>query len=106
MATRSVIGVERADGSFLGVYCHYDGYPSHVVPLMQAMSREQLLTEIEKAIAEDGMRQFMGVGSETFTMNHGSTPDGSAWDYKFWPCRAQEYNYRLRLDGEIDILPG
>ena len=30
MATRSCIAVKLADGSFRGVYCHSDGYPSWV----------------------------------------------------------------------------
>jgi len=27
MGTRSLIGKQLSDGSILGVYCHYDGYP-------------------------------------------------------------------------------
>ena len=27
MGTRSLIGKQLKDGSILGVYCHYDGYP-------------------------------------------------------------------------------
>jgi len=27
MGTRSLIGKQLNDGSILGVYCHYDGYP-------------------------------------------------------------------------------
>lgn len=34
MSTRSTIGVERPDGSVVYVYCHYDGYPSHHVPIL------------------------------------------------------------------------
>ena len=30
MATRSMIGIEQADGTIKGIYCHYDGYPSGV----------------------------------------------------------------------------
>lgn len=29
MATRSVISRKTESGSYLGIYCHYDGYPSH-----------------------------------------------------------------------------
>jgi len=29
MSTRSYIGIQNADGSVLGIYCHFDGYPSH-----------------------------------------------------------------------------
>jgi len=29
MGTRSLIGKQLSDGSILGVYCHYDGYPAY-----------------------------------------------------------------------------
>ena len=29
MGTRSLIGKQLKDGSILGVYCHWDGYPSY-----------------------------------------------------------------------------
>ncbi len=29
MGTRSQIGIENADGTVTGIYCHWDGYPSH-----------------------------------------------------------------------------
>lgn len=34
MSTRSVIGLERPDGSIKCVYCHFDGYPSHHGPIL------------------------------------------------------------------------
>lgn len=37
MATRSVIAVRTGTArkpSYLGVYCHYDGYPSHQLPIL------------------------------------------------------------------------
>jgi hypothetical protein len=30
MGTRSEIAVENKDGTFTGIYCHWDGYPGHV----------------------------------------------------------------------------
>lgn len=35
MATRSGIGIEREDGSVVGVYCHWDGYPEGVGKTLQ-----------------------------------------------------------------------
>ena len=29
MSTRSAIGIENSDGTITGIYCHWDGYPSH-----------------------------------------------------------------------------
>lgn len=35
MGTRSSIGIENADGTVLGIYCHWDGYPSHNGRILQ-----------------------------------------------------------------------
>ena len=34
MATRSRIGIELPGGKVKSVYCHWDGYPSHRIPLL------------------------------------------------------------------------
>lgn len=34
MATRSAIALQRPDGSLRAVYCHWDGYPSHHLPIL------------------------------------------------------------------------
>jgi len=34
MGTRSLIGVETGEG-IVASYCHYDGYPSHQLPILQ-----------------------------------------------------------------------
>jgi len=36
MATRSMIGIENANGTVTGIYCHWDGYPSHVGAILKA----------------------------------------------------------------------
>lgn len=35
MGTRSAIGVVQPDGSIRAVYCHWDGYPEHQLPILQ-----------------------------------------------------------------------
>lgn len=34
MATRSNIGIKNTDGSIEMIYCHWDGYPSHHLPIL------------------------------------------------------------------------
>lgn len=29
MSTRSIIAMENPDGTYSGIYCHWDGYPAH-----------------------------------------------------------------------------
>jgi hypothetical protein len=35
MATRSAIGYRRPDGSIRAAYCHWDGSPSHQLPILK-----------------------------------------------------------------------
>ena len=35
MATRSAIGYRKPDGSVRAVYCHWDGYPKHQLPILE-----------------------------------------------------------------------
>jgi len=35
MATRSAIGYRKLDGSVRAVYCHWDGSPSHQLPILK-----------------------------------------------------------------------
>jgi len=35
MATRSRIGIEQEDGTVRSIYCHWDGNPSHQLPILQ-----------------------------------------------------------------------
>lgn len=35
MSTRAAIGYKAADGQVHAIYCHYDGYPSHVGKILR-----------------------------------------------------------------------
>lgn len=35
MGTRSRIAIRNANNTYLSVYCHWDGYPSHHAPILQ-----------------------------------------------------------------------
>lgn len=35
MGTRSAIGYKLSDGSIRAVYCHWDGYPDHQLPILR-----------------------------------------------------------------------
>lgn len=49
MGTRSVIAKPTEDGSWRGRYCHWDGYPSHMIP------------ELSRIIAEKGYDRAVDV---------------------------------------------
>jgi len=49
MATRCYILKENKDKSLIGIYCHYDGYPSHMLPTLR--DNYQTEEEIDKLLA-------------------------------------------------------
>jgi len=56
MGTRSNVYVETEPGTYLGTYCHYDGYPSHMFPTLEQMSHDKLFTHILIAMTRGGFR--------------------------------------------------
>ena len=100
MATRSTIGYETKDGGYVGVYCHYDGYPKHMLPQLQQMSWEELSLQVNRALLQGGGRSLEGGEMETY--NEPSNP--KEWLRDAWPCTAEEFNYRKRLDGTVECV--
>ncbi len=97
MATRSVIGYIQEDGSFIGSYCHYDGYPSGVGLNLLKMSSDDIKTMVTAGIIKGGIR----------AINSPSLDDVEYFD-EGWPeaCRTQlpggeEYDYVLDTDGSL-----
>ncbi len=47
MATRSLISIKNEDGTYDGVYCHFDGYPTGVgKTLKEHYNNEQIIREL------------------------------------------------------------
>tara|TARA_Y100000034_G_C6584160_1_gene253504 strand:- start:60 stop:401 length:342 start_codon:yes stop_codon:yes gene_type:complete len=56
MGTRSNIYIETEPGTYLGTYCHYDGYPKHMFPTLSQMKRDELLAHILIGMTQGGLR--------------------------------------------------
>ena len=56
MGTRSNVYVETDPGTYLGTYCHYDGYPSHMFPTLRDISNDKLLSHVLVAMTRGGFR--------------------------------------------------
>ena len=56
MGTRSNIYVETEPGTYLGTYCHFDGYPSYMLPILKDMTNDKLTGCILTAIPRGGFR--------------------------------------------------
>lgn len=100
MATRSTIGYETADGGYVGVYCHYDGYPDNMGPILHAMFHADVVIMVSKALSGGGIRCVEhGGGYDIFK-------DGEAAPVTEWPSCPEEFAYRKCLDGRVEWTYG
>ena len=100
MSTRSVIGYETQTGSYIGVYCHFDGYKSHMMPQLEEMSWAAVKCEVDKALYENaGARQLNNCVMECYEQ----TPNPDEWGYTEH-TNSHDYNYKKRLDGTVDVI--
>jgi hypothetical protein len=53
MATRSAIGYQLPSGRIKAVYCHWDGYPSHQVPIL--IEHYNTISKVRDLIKPGGM---------------------------------------------------
>jgi hypothetical protein len=47
MSTRAQIAIEIRPGEWAHIYCHYDGYPSHMLPALAPWMPEDILAARE-----------------------------------------------------------
>ena len=100
MATRGTIGYETKEGGYVGVYLHYDAYPENVAPFLESMTYDNVVEMVLIGLAENGLRQVDCGGRrgyETFADNGPMRPNLE------WPKCPEEWAYRKRLDGEVEI---
>ena len=97
MATRSVIGYMQTDGSYVGCYCHYDGYPGGVGSNLLRMHPEDIKAMVTAGIMKGGIRAI-----------NSPSLDEVEYFHEHWPeaCRTQlpggeEYDYILDTDGAL-----
>ena len=97
MATQSVIGYIQADGSYIGCYCHYDGYPGGVGSNLLKMNPEDIKAMVTAGIMKGGIRVI-------------NSPDLAEVEYfgESWPEAkrtqlpgGEEYDYILDTDGSL-----
>lgn len=106
MATRSTIGYETQDGNYVGVYCHYDGYPDHMGPALSAMLHADVVIMVSKGLAGGGIRSVFEPDSEGRHGGYEVFNDGVCDPDTAWPRRPEEYAYRKRWDGSLEYITG
>ena len=105
MGTRSTVGYVDTKGNVKAVYCHWDGYPEHMVYAIETFISMHGVTayraNIAKALREGGMRQFLPYAIETFGTKD---EDNAGWLYERNDIDAgqyQEYCYLVDKTGKI-----
>ena len=98
MATRSTIGYETADGGYVGVYCHYDGYPDHMGPILSRMYHADVVILVGRALQVGGLSSVDMNGDHELG-NGGPTPPMTEW-----PACPEEYAYRKLIDGRVEMI--
>jgi hypothetical protein len=96
MATRSTVGYEDADGGYVGVYCHYDGYPDYMGPILHAMLHADVVVMVSRALQGGGLRCVNEDGTYEIFNDKGYAAETT------WPCCPEEFAYRKRLDGRVE----
>jgi len=100
MSTRSIICAESLNGDDVGVYCHYDGYPNHMLPILKEMSHDKVMDMITDGNKNGGLRMIKDFGSyETFD-EPGEDMSGSFGDVG---DMGTEYSFLKKLDGTIIV---
>jgi len=105
MGTRSNVYVETEPGEYIGTYCHYDGYPSHMFPTLTDMDREKLLGHILIAMTRGGFRVIEGYIDEVMTTEYLDDTVPAIMTNPAMEDWGPDYVYIKRLDGKVQWRP-
>ena len=104
MATRSTIGYETQDGNYIGVYCHYDGYPDHMGPALSAMLHADVVIMVSRGLAGGGIRSIFSPDDEGRHRGYELFNERPRDAVMAWPRRDEEYAYRKLWDGSLEYI--
>lgn len=99
MSTIGTIGYEAADGSFVGVYCHYDCDFDYMLPTLRKMLFVDVVLMVNTALSCGGIRSINCEGRPSFFFGERPTNFRPV----IWPDINFRFAYRKRLDGSVDV---
>jgi hypothetical protein len=100
MSTRSSIGYETDNGGCVAVYCHYDNFPSRMLPIIKNMTFEQVKEMVDDALHNGGLKYIEhDLTYETF--NEKSGYNDWKHDTAFAHINGTDYAYYKRKDGTV-----
>ncbi len=100
MATRSVIGYIQDDGSYIGCYCHYDGYPSGVGSYLLKMNPEDVKTMVTVGIIKGGIRSIYSTDLADVEYFNEVWPEAARTQLP----GGEEYTYILYANGALECI--
>tara|TARA_Y100000034_G_scaffold114377_1_gene150430 strand:- start:1192 stop:1539 length:348 start_codon:yes stop_codon:yes gene_type:complete len=114
MGTRSNLFVEIEENNYIGVYCHYDGYPEHMLEQIKFCSHEEIHQHILIGGMRGGYRLFSpkenksellgdAVASYVFDPEDAVVSDWSL-DYVYVKCLDGTIRWTRRADGDKWIV--
>ena len=106
MGTRSAIGYLQPSGSVRAVYCHWDGYPDHQLPILEA--KYNTLAKVKALIKPGSMSSLESEHTWDYEYRdsqplyhaergHGDKPKTSSNAFDYW--RDQDCEYLYVFDG-------
>lgn len=119
MATRSRIGIEHEDGKITSIYCHWDGYPEHHLPILEGhyFDREKVAKLIELGDLSVLGEEVDPTGPHSFDRPQGGVcvaygrdrgeKGTDAQSYRDVDDFAEfEYNYLFTKEGKWKLIQG
>ena len=102
MGTRSHIYIETEEGGFLGTYCQFDGYPSHMFPQLTDRSHDEVYSIIVKGQTRGGLVGLAATPSAPVAYQDGIADPSFLFNpMDYLESSPVNYVYVKRLDGSV-----
>ena len=102
MGTRSHIYIETEEGGFLGTYCQFDGYPSHMFPQLADRSHDEVYSIIVKGQTRGGLVGLAATPSAPVAYQDGIADPSFLFNpMDYLESSPVNYVYVKRLDGTV-----
>ena len=102
MGTRSHIYIETEEGGFLGTYCQFDGYPSHMFPQLTDRSHDEVYSIIVKGQTRGGLVGLAATPSAPVEYQDGIADPSFLFNpMDYLESSPVNYVYVKRLDGTV-----
>ena len=82
MSTRSALFIQNDDSTWNEIYCHYDGYPAHMMPALANADPDAILAAQEiRQIQDDGQVQAFPTPRRAEQTRTPTIPDWAEYAY-------------------------